>query len=157
MNERLATNSELREYCWEAFNANCSSSHNDYHHRQSSHSDLQQNHHLTNHTTPTTQPTGRMVEDSVILLTQAFYGRMRKHQCIKTDNDIGCHRDVLTYMDRFCSGRSSCSVPVPNAEMHMMQPCNADMMAYLEAEYSCVKGGWVGGWVFDCGGRWVGE
>ncbi len=39
-----------------------------------------------------------------------------------------------------CSGRSHCTVDVPDEDLHLQSPCPPDMMTYLEAGYQCVPG-----------------
>ena len=63
---------------------------------------------------------------SVILLSPKVY--------------IGCSSDILTELDLRCSGQNSCMISVPDSILHKKQPCPQDMMAYLEASYTCTKG-----------------
>jgi hypothetical protein len=77
---------------------------------------------------------------SVVLMTAAQYGRMRHGRCADTDVFIGCQADVLSLMDARCSGRESCAVAIPDGTLHQQQPCPNDMMAYLEASFTCVPG-----------------
>lgn len=77
---------------------------------------------------------------SVVLMTAAQYGRMRHGRCADTDVYIGCQADVLSLMDARCSGRESCTVAIPDGTLHQQQPCPNDMMAYLEASFTCVPG-----------------
>jgi len=81
----------------------------------------------------------------------AFYGRMRVGRCITSDayltalqqvdpTSLGCSADVLAYVDRVCSGRSTCDVGVPNPEMNAFRPCSAQLTVHLEASYSCAAG-----------------
>lgn len=81
-----------------------------------------------------------MSRNQVILMTSAYYGRMRVGRCVTRDYYIGCTADVIAVLDRKCSGRRNCRLPIPNTEMQRLQPCLADLMAYLEAEYQCVNG-----------------
>jgi Galactose binding lectin domain len=75
---------------------------------------------------------------SVILMTSAAYGRMRLGRCINGDFNIGCSKDVVTYMDAQCTARSACEVSVRNlVDIH---PCQRDFMSYLEASYKCIEG-----------------
>jgi len=60
----------------------------------------------------------------------------------KTGDDplfLGCFKDVLSIMDRKCSGRSSCDVRVID-ELNDVKPCYPDLTRYLEYRYKCVKG-----------------
>ena len=53
---------------------------------------------------------------------------------------IGCQRDVLSLVDRRCSGRRRCQLRVPDAELESTRPCLRELKSYFEAEYSCVPG-----------------
>jgi len=77
---------------------------------------------------------------SVVLMQSAKYGRMRQGRCASTDVFIGCSADVLTQMDSRCSGREACNIVIPDATLHQQQPCPNDIMAYLEASFTCVQG-----------------
>ena len=41
---------------------------------------------------------------------------------------------------RECSGRQSCEVLVPNAELDKHKPCYKELKTYLQADFKCVKG-----------------
>jgi len=53
---------------------------------------------------------------------------------------VGCSADVLAYLDRRCSGRHHCEMPVPDAVLHAMHRCPKEIMSYLEASYVCITG-----------------
>lgn len=76
---------------------------------------------------------------SVIVMTSARYGRIQKGQCLSSDYHIGCSANVLLQLDRKCSGRHSCVVSIPDTTLHDLQPCPKDLLAYLQAEYTCQK------------------
>lgn len=77
--------------------------------------------------------------DDVILMESALYGRMQAGRCVSGNyGNLGCHRDVLTYMDERCSGRRECRVYVGNPSLHAMQPCARDLTSYLDATYRCI-------------------
>ena len=79
--------------------------------------------------------------DEVIVLRSARYGRMALGRCVETEmGHIGCHRDVMTLVDRRCSGRRRCELRIPDAELESTQPCLRELKSYLEASYSCVPG-----------------
>ena len=79
--------------------------------------------------------------DEVILMVSAKYGRMRYGGCVKENHGhIGCSADVISHLDRTCSGRQSCVMSIPDAELHQVHACPNELMAYLEAKYTCVKG-----------------
>jgi len=73
-------------------------------------------------------------------MQSAKYGRMRQGRCASTDVFIGCSADVLSQMDARCSGRDACNIVIPDATLHQQQPCPNDIMAYLEASFTCVQG-----------------
>ncbi|ESO06075.1 hypothetical protein HELRODRAFT_160206 [Helobdella robusta] len=75
----------------------------------------------------------------VVLMTEARYGRMQLGKCIRHNVDIGCYSDVLREMDSRCSGRPQCSVLIPDVNMHNLNSCSEDMMAYLQAGFICLK------------------
>ena len=74
----------------------------------------------------------------VILMRGAIYGRMRPGRCIGGVS-LGCKSDVLSHLDKLCSGRRRCKIDVNDLEK-VAQPCPKDYKAYLEAEYECVRG-----------------
>jgi len=79
--------------------------------------------------------------DDVILMMSGRYGRMRFGRCMREDHgSVGCSADVLSYLDRQCSGRRQCQLPVPDAVLHAMHRCPNEIMSYLEASYVCVTG-----------------
>jgi len=93
----------------------------------------------------------RCQHGEVIVMKTALFGRMRVGRCIASDayltalqqldpTSLGCSADVLSYVDRVCSGRSACDVSVPNPEMNAFRPCSAQLTVYLEASYTCVAG-----------------
>ena len=56
----------------------------------------------------------------------------------------GCKIDILKYMDTKCSGRITCEVKVSAIVDDIpdrSQPCPKDLRNYLEASYTCIKGG----------------
>jgi len=79
--------------------------------------------------------------DEVILMHSARYGRMRFGRCMKEDHgSAGCAAVVLPQLDRKCSARRVCHLPIPDASMHSIHPCPKELMPYLEASYSCITG-----------------
>lgn len=71
----------------------------------------------------------------------ALYGRMRLGLCVEADlGYIGCHKNVLTLADRWCSGKRSCEISIPNGDLDKTKPCFKELKTYLEASYKCVKG-----------------
>ena len=76
----------------------------------------------------------------VLMVEQALYGRMRINECaVQNFGYMGCKRDVLPYIDSWCSGRHTCSVKVLD-QSFPVQRCHADLKGYLEVQYRCLKG-----------------
>jgi len=79
--------------------------------------------------------------DSVVVMTKARYGRINPgSKCLASEYKVGCWADVLQHLDRRCSGRRHCAISIPDNTMHLLQPCQKDLFAYLEAAYVCQKG-----------------
>lgn len=79
--------------------------------------------------------------DEIIVMTSALYGRMKIGRCVKSDfGFLGCSHDVMTLMDRKCSGRQRCQVRVVDPTFENIHPCNEEFKNYLETSYKCVKG-----------------
>jgi len=53
---------------------------------------------------------------------------------------VGCSTDVLSHLDRKCTGRHTCYLPIPDATLHSMQTCPRELIPYLEASYECLPG-----------------
>jgi len=88
--------------------------------------------------------------NEVIVMTSARWGRMKTGRCLEIHPNslaaqghdplfLGCSEDVLSIMDRKCSGRSTCNVRVYD-ELNDVRPCYPDLTRYLEYSYKCVKG-----------------
>jgi len=84
-------------------------------------------------------------------MKRALFGRMSDQgRCLQPDslleslmNDpryLGCSRDVLSVMDRRCSGRSECSIRIVDPELQQSSPCYREMEKYMDASYTCVNG-----------------
>jgi hypothetical protein len=74
-------------------------------------------------------------------MQSALYGQMQLGKCIELDlGYLGCQNDVLYLADRWCSGRQSCDVYVPNDDLKAAnQECNVrGLTLFMEVEYSCV-------------------
>ena len=79
--------------------------------------------------------------DSVVVMAKARYGRINSgSKCLASEYKVGCWADVLHHLDRRCSGRRHCAIAIPDNTMHLLQPCQKDLFAYLEADYVCQKG-----------------
>jgi len=87
----------------------------------------------------------------VIVMTSARWGRMNTGRCLDIHPNVlaalghdplflGCSEDVLSIMDRKCSGRTSCDVRIPDPVLDEIKPCYPDQTRYLETSYTCVKG-----------------
>lgn len=75
----------------------------------------------------------------VILMTSAFYGRMRVGRCVKGQYGVmGCKRSMLEHLDRKCSGKRTCHFLVPDDVMHASMPCHSDLTSNLEVAYRCI-------------------
>lgn len=79
-------------------------------------------------------------DGEVVLMQSARYGRMKLGRCLKVERVMDCYNDVMPEMNRLCSGRRYCELDIPDTSLHLKQPCPKDLMAYLEASYTCVKG-----------------
>ena len=79
------------------------------------------------------------LENQVIVVTSAQYGRMRIGRCVlRAYGSLGCTTDVLDQLDRLCSGRQQCSFHV--SSLHNRHPCPQDLTPFLEASYYCQNG-----------------
>lgn len=78
--------------------------------------------------------------NEVIVMESAYFGRMRLGRCVKGNlGYVGCHAKVLHIADRWCSGRHSCEIPIPNELFEQTKPCYNELKSYLEVSYSCVR------------------
>ena len=74
-------------------------------------------------------------------MNDARYGRMRLGRCVEIDmGHVGCYKDVLTTTDRRCSGKRTCDIRIPDAELENTKPCLKELKTYLEASYTCLPG-----------------
>ena len=53
---------------------------------------------------------------------------------------LGCMTDVTDIVDRRCSGKQRCDIPMPNEEIKATNPCVQGLYVYLEASYTCIPG-----------------
>ena len=80
-------------------------------------------------------------KDEVIVMETAVYGRMRMNRCVTVDyGNLGCSLDVRRHFDSLCSGRQKCDIKVPDDKLYSMKPCPGDVVSYVEASFSCIKG-----------------
>lgn len=74
-------------------------------------------------------------------MKSAMYGRMKFGRCMKENHGSkGCYADVLAHLDRKCSGRNSCAIRIPDQALHNTNNCPKELMPYLRASYTCLKG-----------------
>ena len=87
-------------------------------------------------------------------MRSATYGRMRIGRCISaeevaaqrslTGGDdariLGCSADVLSILDRKCSGKSQCDIRTADVSYNNAKPCFPGLISYLEASYYCITG-----------------
>ena len=86
---------------------------------------------------------GKCPPDHVLMMKLAQYGRMKLGRCLTREYYVGCTADVLGHMDERCSGQKECLVEIPDPTLFRAQPCPKDLVAYLEAEYTCIKGNYT--------------
>lgn len=80
-------------------------------------------------------------EGEVIMMQTAKFGRMRLGRCVQQDyGSLGCSKDVLSEMDHRCSGKRECTFPLTSLQDSTHMDCPKELMSYLEASYSCLKG-----------------
>ena len=73
-------------------------------------------------------------------MLSAQYGRMRVGECIQDTNvAIGCYTPMIDFIDRKCSGRTTCSFPVTELAA-ISTGCSQDVVSYLDAIYTCADG-----------------
>ena len=82
---------------------------------------------------------------SLLLISQARYGRMTLSKCVKQQFGayLGCWSDATGILDARCSGKKECSVKILEENFKHMRPCHDDLKSYLEVTYACVTGGVV--------------
>ena len=79
--------------------------------------------------------------DEVIVMQTAQYGRIQLGKCL-TENFgfMDCKSDVISVLDRKCSGKRQCSVKVEDSVFPAVPACHKDLKSYLAASYSCIRG-----------------
>ena len=79
--------------------------------------------------------------DEIIAVERARYGRMQVGRCVKGDyGHIGCAADVTDILAAACSGQRRCRVDNIGRMFDASNQCPIDLIRYLEAELSCVRG-----------------
>nr|UCK81582.1 Gal-binding and CUB domains containing receptor 13 [Arenicola marina] len=76
-----------------------------------------------------------------MVIRTARYGRMQLGGCLlRAFDELDCYKDMLHLMDMWCSGKSSCQVPVNrgNKDLINANPCSVELLSYLEVDYRCV-------------------
>ena len=53
---------------------------------------------------------------------------------------MGCSTDATLFLDKACSGRSSCEYFVVGPDLAAIDPCPRGATSYLEIQYECIKG-----------------
>ena len=80
-------------------------------------------------------------QDEVVVVQSARYGRMRFGRCVTEDHGhVGCSADVRAHLDVACSGRHQCIFNMDHSMLRQNSDCPKEIMSYLEAEYTCIKG-----------------
>lgn len=73
-------------------------------------------------------------------MTNALLGRMRAARCVEgSSGNIGCATDVMSFLDKQCSGKRTCAVEGTDRSLHALSSCPPDTQ-YLEVAYTCVNG-----------------
>lgn len=93
----------------------------------------------------------KCLKNEVIVMNRAVYGRMKIGKCLEDERDmiarlgsdplfLGCSVDVLSLLDRRCSGKNHCELRGTDDELQDKGPCHASFKSYLEATYECATG-----------------
>ena len=78
------------------------------------------------------------MQDAVVLIQDARYGRMQYNRCIERDYGyVGCQVNVSAILDARCSGKQSCSMLIPDPDLDTLNPCPRDLSRYLQVDYIC--------------------
>ena len=94
----------------------------------------------------------RCLKNEVILMKSATYGRMRVGRCVTAEEVdahrllsgedhrfLGCSADVLSLLDRKCSGTTECDVRLSDIAAENVKPCYPGLTVYLEVSYDCIN------------------
>ena len=53
---------------------------------------------------------------------------------------MGCATDATSFLDKECTGKSTCEYYVVGPDLAATQPCPPGAAAYLDVQYKCIKG-----------------
>ena len=67
-----------------------------------------------------------------ILFVSLAFGFFSDHE--------GCSIDAISFIDKACSGKTSCEYYVVGPDLAASQPCPRGVASYLEVRYECIKG-----------------
>ncbi|OAF70216.1 hypothetical protein A3Q56_02003 [Intoshia linei] len=77
--------------------------------------------------------------NDIIIIQSALYGRMSVGKCLTSYYQIGCYANVQDYLDFVCTGKTNCSLTIPNKYLDFMHSCRRDLSSYLTVTYQCHK------------------
>ena len=95
----------------------------------------------------------KCLENELILLENAFYGRKSFGRCLKNEKQldeellkelktkkgfIGCYSDVRHILEAQCAGKQSCEIDV--AKIDADSTCFSFLKNHLNVKYVCKKG-----------------
>ena len=90
------------------------------------------------------------MNNEVVLIQQAIYGRRQVGKCINANEIIqammddplyiGCTADVLSYTQSICAGRRECEIRVNDGHLEETKPCYTELKSHLEVAYTCISG-----------------
>jgi len=90
------------------------------------------------------------MNNEVVLIQEAIYGRRQVGKCIQANEVIqamaddplyiGCTADVLSYAQSVCAGRRRCEIRVNDKHLEETKPCYSELKSYLEVAYTCISG-----------------
>ena len=90
------------------------------------------------------------MNNEVVLIQEAIYGRRKVGKCIPASEVIeamaddplyiGCTADVLRYTQSLCAGRRECEIRVNDRQLEETKPCYSELKSYLELAYTCISG-----------------
>ena len=58
---------------------------------------------------------------------------------IRSGTDLGCSVDAIPFLDKACSGLSSCDYYSGSQELALTEPCALGLQNYLEVDFNCIK------------------